>query len=275
MLSERKAIMNGKNRCRILKDIRKKIALENDIEYVTTECKYKGDCLGTCPKCESEVRYLEAELAKKRSLGQKIALAGIAAGITLTSTGCGNDIFSGLGGGVKGDVPVESSEETLVESSRPDQSVVSEIVDGEIVEVIGEMPETSDTMGAEPELMGEPSYEESATAGILEPEPPEIVDPYLDIMGDMEFFNVDINDVARMNNEDAKQTIDGWTREFIDYHWQEYIYARTFDFTQYATAYSLVELWFDQSGNITNLFIYEVEEPELMGDMPVEGQPCD
>ena len=69
-LSERTIVMNGKNRCRILKDIRKRIADANGIEYAISECKFKGDCLGTCPKCESEVRYLERELEKRRSLGQ-------------------------------------------------------------------------------------------------------------------------------------------------------------------------------------------------------------
>ena len=36
--------MNGKSKCKILKDIRRKIAEENDIAYVTSECKYQGDC---------------------------------------------------------------------------------------------------------------------------------------------------------------------------------------------------------------------------------------
>ena len=39
----------GKQVCKILKDIRKQIAEENDIEFITSECKHKGDCAGTCP----------------------------------------------------------------------------------------------------------------------------------------------------------------------------------------------------------------------------------
>ena len=31
--------MNGKSKCKILKSIRKKIAEDNGIAYVTTECK--------------------------------------------------------------------------------------------------------------------------------------------------------------------------------------------------------------------------------------------
>ncbi len=71
--------MNGKSKCKILKDIRKQIADENDIAFVTSECKYQGDCTGTCPKCEAELFFLEQELEKRRKTGQKIALAGIAA----------------------------------------------------------------------------------------------------------------------------------------------------------------------------------------------------
>ena len=49
----------GKEKCRILKQIRAEIARENDIEWVVSECKHKGNCKGTCPKCEQEVRQLE------------------------------------------------------------------------------------------------------------------------------------------------------------------------------------------------------------------------
>ena len=45
----------GKQTCKILKEIRQQIAEANDIEFITSECQYQGDCLGTCPKCEAEV----------------------------------------------------------------------------------------------------------------------------------------------------------------------------------------------------------------------------
>ena len=59
----------GKQICKILKEIRQRIAEENDIELITSECSYKGDCQGTCPKCEAELRYLEQEL--ERQQGEK------------------------------------------------------------------------------------------------------------------------------------------------------------------------------------------------------------
>lgn len=70
----------GKQTCKILKEIRRQIAEANDIEFVTSECRYKGDCLGTCPKCEAEVQYLEQQLRKRQLAGKLINLAGISAG---------------------------------------------------------------------------------------------------------------------------------------------------------------------------------------------------
>ena len=70
----------GKQTCKILKEIRRQIAEANDIEFVTSECRYKGDCLGTCPKCEAEVRYLEQHLRKRQLAGKLVNLAGISAG---------------------------------------------------------------------------------------------------------------------------------------------------------------------------------------------------
>ena len=75
----------GKRTCKILKEIRAQIAAENDIAYVTSECKHQGDCAGTCPKCEAEVRYLEKELEKRIKLGKVVTVAGLAAAITATS----------------------------------------------------------------------------------------------------------------------------------------------------------------------------------------------
>ena len=62
----------GKQTCKILKEIRQQIAEANDIEFITSECQYQGDCLGTCPKCEAEVRYLEQQLERKRRVGKAV-----------------------------------------------------------------------------------------------------------------------------------------------------------------------------------------------------------
>jgi len=80
--------MNGKQKCRILKDIRREIAAENDIALVIEECTHKGECRGTCPRCEAEVRMLEQELQRRSALGRRVALAGVSAGMALALTGC-------------------------------------------------------------------------------------------------------------------------------------------------------------------------------------------
>ena len=85
--------MKGKQRCKILKQIRKEIADANGIEYVVSECPHKGDCAGTCPKCESEVAYLERELEKRKQTGKKVAIAGIAAAAVISSAGCRKEGF--------------------------------------------------------------------------------------------------------------------------------------------------------------------------------------
>ena len=71
----------GKQTCKILKEIRKQIAAENDIKLVIEECTYQGDCLGTCPKCEAEVRDLERELEKRQRLGKAAVVAGLSVGL--------------------------------------------------------------------------------------------------------------------------------------------------------------------------------------------------
>lgn len=76
--------MTGKEKCRILKEIRQTIADENDIPFVTEQCPYKGNCKGTCPRCEAELQYLEKKLAerKKKGLIIKISVgAALIAGI--------------------------------------------------------------------------------------------------------------------------------------------------------------------------------------------------
>lgn len=82
--------MNGKDKCRILKQIRKEIADANDIPYITENCKFQGNCKGTCPKCESELRYLESELENRRRRGLSIAVAGMSLLASVSMAGCRN-----------------------------------------------------------------------------------------------------------------------------------------------------------------------------------------
>ena len=74
----------GRSTCKLLKDIRQQIADANGISYQPKECHHKGDCTGTCPACEEEIRYLERELKARKGNGFGMKVAGIAAGICAT-----------------------------------------------------------------------------------------------------------------------------------------------------------------------------------------------
>lgn len=80
--------MRGKEKCKALKEIRRQIARENDIPYVVSQCTHQGDCRGTCPKCEAELRYLERELAVRQGLGKAVAVVGISTSVCAGLTAC-------------------------------------------------------------------------------------------------------------------------------------------------------------------------------------------
>ena len=77
-------MVKGKSTCKLLKDIRQQIADANGISYQPKACRHKGDCAGTCPACEEEIRYLERELKARKGNGFGMKVAGIAAGICAT-----------------------------------------------------------------------------------------------------------------------------------------------------------------------------------------------
>ncbi|MBO7101439.1 MAG: energy transducer TonB [Bacteroidales bacterium] len=82
---------NGKNICKELKEVRRRIAEENHIPLEIKECTYEGPCKGTCPRCEAEVRYLENALAGKLRMGKVATVAGLALGLA----SCGGQVTEG------------------------------------------------------------------------------------------------------------------------------------------------------------------------------------
>ena len=167
----------GKEKCRILKEIRAEIAKANDIEWVVAECKHKGNCKGTCPKCEQEVRQLEAALAKREALGKKVAVVGISASMALAVTGCVNPFPEATDGVPMGDVmPPETEDQTACDTAIQGVEVVTDmgelVVPGEVPETtaetdyeapcMGDVTEEPDTV-PEDELMGEPTWPETET----------------------------------------------------------------------------------------------------------------
>ncbi|WP_036908371.1 membrane receptor RagA [Prevotella veroralis] len=83
----------GKDICKALKGIRQQIADANNIRYQPCECHHEGDCSGTCPACEQEIRYLEEQLKIRKRRGWSMKVAGLAAGFcvaTIPLVSCSN-----------------------------------------------------------------------------------------------------------------------------------------------------------------------------------------
>ena len=144
----------GKEKCRILKEIRAEIARANDIEWVVSECKHKGNCKGTCPKCEYEVRQLEAALARREALGKKVAVVGISASIALSVTGCVNPFPQTTDGVPMGDaLPPETEDQTACDTAIQGVEVQTET--GDLV-IPGELlPDTEEPLMGDVVLDGE------------------------------------------------------------------------------------------------------------------------
>jgi len=75
----------GKHICNALRQVRLDIARANGISYAPRECHHEGDCAGTCPACESEMRYLEREIARRRALGKAALVAGVSMSLSSLS----------------------------------------------------------------------------------------------------------------------------------------------------------------------------------------------
>lgn len=111
----------GKKICETLKAIRHDIAEANQIDYQSTECKHEGDCAGTCPKCESETRWLEKQLRARQALGKAVTIAGLSVALTAMSS-C--DLISSYkkykDDHTMGEVPMTDSSNC----SKPDSSTI-------------------------------------------------------------------------------------------------------------------------------------------------------
>ena len=76
----------GKSTCETLKSIRKQIADANEIPYEPVVCTHQGDCMGTCPACESEMRYIENQLNIRKMAGKAVKIVGLATVMTMASS---------------------------------------------------------------------------------------------------------------------------------------------------------------------------------------------
>ena len=55
----------GKEKCEILRRIRQDVAERYGLQYTPSECKHPGDCSGTCPKCDAELKDLQRQLESR------------------------------------------------------------------------------------------------------------------------------------------------------------------------------------------------------------------
>lgn len=60
--------MNGKEKCELMRNIRKNIAEKNNLFYTPCECNHEGDCPGYCPMCDKEAERLMNKLKEEMVL---------------------------------------------------------------------------------------------------------------------------------------------------------------------------------------------------------------
>lgn len=134
---------HGKNICQQLKAIRRQIAQENDIPLEIPTCTYQGPCAGTCPQCESEVSFLEKELAKRITLGKAATVAGIAVTLATPAAAQVNTIDT-----VANDHSIScDNHPPQIDYSKPTQGVVPQKTEvSDIVAQIGSTPNFTGTL---------------------------------------------------------------------------------------------------------------------------------
>lgn len=184
--------MKGKEKCKALKEIRRQIAEKNDIPYVVSQCKHQGDCLGTCPRCEAELRYLERELAIRQGLGKAAAVAGISMSVCASLTAC-TSVTEGTapadGSGyeeISGDVEVYDPDDLLpqtdIKEADPEKEPLTDTKETDPEEEIAGKIERID----ETEGMDETDNPEE-TGECIETEDPEVT---TEIAGDISIEDV-------------------------------------------------------------------------------------
>ena len=162
----------GKNICKHLKEVRKRIAEENDIPLEIKECTYKGECRGTCPRCEAEVRYLENALANRIRLGKVATIAGLTLGLSACGNGGDNGSpFRPLEGEVPCPDTLEEVDTTRQTAEKKEPVWREPSCDTDIVaggDFLLEEPEPEDTISDDGVLFGVLAEEEPEFPGGME-----------------------------------------------------------------------------------------------------------
>ena len=166
--------MKGKEKCKALKEIRQKIAEQNDIAFAVSECTHQGDCKGTCPKCEAELRYLERQLEIRKNLGKAVVVAGISAGMCAPMVACSS--IESIGDAM-GNLFNISTDQELEGATQPPEDLAGDVeyIPEDVQGMEGPAPEEYIEGGLEeydPDALVEPSEEDpEALAGEVECDP--------------------------------------------------------------------------------------------------------
>ncbi len=116
----------NKAKCERLKQIRKQLADRIGVDLHQSECTYRGECKGTCPKCAHEEKQLNQALAAKGML-----VAGLAT-LSLGLAGCGNQY-----GDLEGEIETIGSESTEMIST--ESTDITEAGTEEVIELEGDV----------------------------------------------------------------------------------------------------------------------------------------
>jgi len=105
--------MTHKEKCSVLKRMRKTIADKLGIDLHQTECTYQGECSGTCPKCAHEESVLNKAILGGAIVASSVMLCACDLG-TVSIEGGGKNVKEDDNGGGKdysGDIQVVGEEE--------------------------------------------------------------------------------------------------------------------------------------------------------------------
>lgn len=70
--------MNGIEKCKLLREIRKQVCADNGLPFTEEECPNEHpDCRGTCPACELHLQRLNKMLDELKRKGVKVNYDGI------------------------------------------------------------------------------------------------------------------------------------------------------------------------------------------------------
>lgn len=175
-IKEDTVMKRGKRICNTLKEVRMKVAKANDIKYAPTECHHEGDCAGTCPACEAEVRYLEQQLQLRRQLGKAVAVVGVSMGLVALAS-CGSKATDQTAGEIEiapDTLPITSqsidpkmaASDSITDTLSTFDVIKREIRDTYLIEIqpVGKV-EPPDTVSDAPSV-SEPEQADSVASGL-------------------------------------------------------------------------------------------------------------